>query len=559
MSFESLAFRLEVNLESFPESWLPLIHLYDPDLPQFPLYYFHVLANDLPKGSRASVKDRAYGYVERISYINGDLIATIVTNKDLVNDPNNKRRFYSNVIDEVRERFGYNNVVSLKDIEKTFDNHLFPSRNDFIKELWNRVVTNYYDNRLPFGRLWDGVFGLNRCVASWYSQNGRKSEFIQTHYFSSKFGEKIQLQSGLPKIDFYLLPTYDELCDSSNPLSLFPKYESLITVIDSFYAEYCTNKIKLNNKKLISTTTSSLVTKISSTAAEISLSQLTLPSIYKSKNGINTKTYLKMIDDLKISVSEKNLALECFNAFGKGPRRTIIFFLILHDLRYGLLHPENLNNSDFEIIYTSLKSTYNSPKVISMYAQQCFGNENALPIDTWVETFLHSPLYLYNKKKLGKEDYSNIFNNTTKLGKFERLIWFASQARKVHSSACDDCLWCTKYGSPEKNKKNNNERIRGANPLSCTICIKTIRDKCPAFNDIKDYNVSFNLSNLALYPNINFNIITNGTTFVEVFGQIDNISLRDSFSPKDAPQNFQPYHHVSNVISVKEFIDSYKR
>jgi hypothetical protein len=43
MAFESLAYRYTFEIVSFPERWLPLIHLYDPDLPLFPIYYYHVL------------------------------------------------------------------------------------------------------------------------------------------------------------------------------------------------------------------------------------------------------------------------------------------------------------------------------------------------------------------------------------------------------------------------------------------------------------------------------------------------------------------------------------
>jgi hypothetical protein len=41
--------------------------------------------------------------------------------------------------------------------------------NPFLAEVWERVVSNHYDGKLPFGRLWDEVLGLARWVASWNS------------------------------------------------------------------------------------------------------------------------------------------------------------------------------------------------------------------------------------------------------------------------------------------------------------------------------------------------------------------------------------------------------
>ena len=104
----------------------------------------------------------------------------------------------------------------------------------------NRVVTYSYDNILPFGRLWDEVLGLTRFVASWYSSGGRKGELIQTHYFASKFGERIQSSGSIAGIDFYLLPTINELLDTSNPLSIFPNFAKLVDVANLFQHNNCT-------------------------------------------------------------------------------------------------------------------------------------------------------------------------------------------------------------------------------------------------------------------------------------------------------------------------------
>ena len=83
MAFESLSYRHVVIINNFPIRWLPLIHLYDPDLPLFPLYYFHKLSNSISAGQRPGQTDRVFGYIEKINLINTTVEVTTVTNKDL--------------------------------------------------------------------------------------------------------------------------------------------------------------------------------------------------------------------------------------------------------------------------------------------------------------------------------------------------------------------------------------------------------------------------------------------------------------------------------------------
>lgn len=67
MPFESLSFRHTFHFADIPHRWLPLISLYDPDLPLFPIYYFHLLRNNLTPGARPLITDRAFGYVEHLN------------------------------------------------------------------------------------------------------------------------------------------------------------------------------------------------------------------------------------------------------------------------------------------------------------------------------------------------------------------------------------------------------------------------------------------------------------------------------------------------------------
>jgi len=537
MGFESLSFRYDITLDDFTERWLPLIHLYDPDLPLFPIYYFHVLPDDLDEGYRPTDIDRAFGYVEKINLYENKLIVSIVTNKDL--DWASNQRFIGPVINEIRERFGINNPVASNDINNVFSGDLARS-NNILVEMWQRVVANAYGNLLPFGRLWDEVFGLVRFVASWNSQGGRKGELIQSHYFVSKFGEKIQVAGNIPAVDYYLLPTIKEITDVNNPLNHFPKFSCLIEISKRFQNNYC---------------------ETIDIGAGISLSKFVNPY----SGSLNTEKILSILNGSNIPFSLRSFAFECFNSFGKGPQRTIIFLLMLYDLVNGRLSPGVLTSSQCGSIYDSLKrtSTYQSPKVIEIYSQQSFGNPSAMPIDTWISSFFFWPLCIFPVDRM-RNKFEYIFTNSNNLGKVERLLWVTAQARKVHSSACNDSFWCLKIGSSKNNRDELNikELARGANPLACNICLSSIRSCCPAYNEIKYQFVSFNTETTE-----NFNIITSahnnstpGQTFVKCYGNSIYRDVLDVFSPADDPTGFAPYpdsSHNGGSISVEEFINIY--
>ena len=228
---------------------------------------------------------------------------------------------------------------------------------------------------------------------------------------------------------------------------------------------------------------------------------------------------------------------------------------MLSDLINRRLQPANLNTSELGSIYDGLKGSSQSPKVIHIYAQQSFGNIYAMPVDTWIKTFFQWPLKVYPMKP-SKTTFRDIFNSSSKLGKLERLLWVAAQARKVHSSACNDAIWCTKLSSTKK--------PRGANPLACNICIPPIRNVCPSYNEIKNRNVHFNTS---ISNDQDFLIITskeNNTSpnqiFISCKGMSIYANILDDFSPADDPDGFSQYpnnKHKGETITVEQFVDIY--
>ncbi|MGA2823918.1 MAG: hypothetical protein ABSE72_10380 [Bacteroidales bacterium] len=534
MAFESLSFRMTVTINDFPYRWLPLIHLYDPDLPLFPIYYFHVLPSDFPEGQRPTDIERAYGFIEKVS-LNGDALeVSIVTNKDL-NSPQNTNLLQP-VINEIKERFGLIDPVELKDVSNAFKNQLVVT-NQILHEMWQRVVANAYGNILPFGRLWDAVLGLTRFVASWYSPGGRKGELIETHYFASKFGEQIQSAGHIPSVDFYLLPTISELTDSNNPLTSFPKYARLKEVANRFHNNYC-EIVNING---------------------VQISKFCNPY----QGALNTEKLLNIFQGTHIPYILRPYAFECFNSFDKGPQRTIIFLLMLDDIANGRLSPLNLTSAQCGSIYDGLNNTYQSPKVIEIYAQQSFGNPSAMPIDTWISSMFKWPLCVYPTDKIKKVN-EFIFSNATNLGKVERLLWVTAQSRKVHSSACNDAFWCLKLGSSksDREKFKINEISRGANPLACNICIDSVRHRCPAYSQIKDKSVSFNSDATGDFhiETSSQNNITPNQTFLSCRGYSIYGEILDVFSTADDSNGFAPYPdkiHNGGTITVDDFISLY--
>ena len=524
--FNSLSYRYRFDL-SIPDRWLPLIHLYDPDLPLFPIYYFHVLKNEYNSENRTADSDRGYGYVEKINSLENNTIqVNIITNHDLNSIANSSLKL--KIENEVKERFGINNAVTQSDIKNTFNYNFYgPLPNRTINEIWERVVKNHYGDKLPFGKLWDEVLGFTRFVASWNTPGGRKSELIQTHYFATKFGVRIQSASHLPQIDFYLFPVIEELTDPPNPLNSFPNYSKLVMLAESFVDNYC----NINNVN------------------GLQISKFNNP--YGGR--FNTEKILNIIKSTNIQGNLKTHAIECFNTFDKGPQRTVIFLLMLDDLRKKRISPASLLPAQFGSIYDKLGGTYQSPKVISIYAQQSFGNEYAMPIDTWVETILKWPLCVYPIGR-NRNKYSLIYSNANKLGKLERLLWITAQARKVHSSACNDALWCLKYSKSRK--------PRGANPLSCTICLNSLRAVCPAFKKIKNKRIAFNITGTTdfLIKTSANNNITPNQTFLSCEGHSIYGDIFDDFSPADNPNGFNYFpQNSSTILTVQDFIGIYQK
>lgn len=519
MPFESLSARSEIAIPDFPSEWLPLTYLYDPDLPLFPILYFHALDPSLTPNQRPTFKDRVFGFVQYLNLTPAGAVAGVILNKDLSLPENDK---YKAVVEAlVRERLGVNERITLPDLHNGLSGPL-ASANTLIDELWHQIVAPVFGNALPFGKSWDGVLGLVRFIASWNSDGGRKGELIQTHYFCSAFGERIASGNTI-NVDFYLLPTFEEFQDETNPLNIFPNFRNLVKAAASFGSKYCED-VEIENHKFT--------------------------SFKLAKAGVggklNTESIIALIN--KEPEPTRTALFENYNAFNRGPLRSIISLAMLRDLRRKGWSPDKLEPSLCAKMYFRLKGAYQTPKVIQLYAQQCFGAKSAFPIDTWVKTFVKWPLGFHLSNEAS---YSTLFASSSVLGKLERLIWVAAQGRKVHSSTCAEILWCIRYGGPEK-------QMRGANPLACKICLPQIRSGCPAFAMIAPMPVQFNKTN----PSTGFAIGTsanNSASPNQRFVRVQGNGAYDEYSPRDRPSGFSAYpqNHSTNPLTVSDFINTY--
>jgi len=522
MSLENLDYTFTLQFRNYPIEWLPFLYLYDADIPLFPLQYFHAVREDLPQGHHYGATERVFGYVERTHFTGAELEVTVVCNKDLANPHNSVYLRLANI--EVAERLGISNPVTRVDLNSPFQPENNPA-NLVLPQIWQRVVANILGDKLPFGRFYDSILGLGRCVASFNSPGGRKAEWIETHYYCSRFGERIKIADNLPKMDFYLLPTFKEVVGPNSSLILFPNFRKLKSAAKDFHRKFCSVK---------------------AIGGGLTFSKFNKPG----KGSLNSKKLLRCINQL--NSASVNSLIQCFNAFDKGPPRTVLFLLMLNDIIAHRLSPQDLTPSQFGFIYDGLGRSYQSPKVVALYAQQCFGNSSAFPIDTWMKTLLKWPLAVYPAK--GKK-VQNLLANTQNLGKVERLLWIAAQARKIHSSLCNDSLWCIKYDSSRK--------PRGGNPFACNACYTPIRDSCPAYAEIANDTISFNARrgrNKFVIESSRKNNTAASQTFVLCKGVDKYGKVHDDFTPIDMPTSFKVFpspNHRDQAITVSQFVQIY--
>ncbi|MFC1711196.1 hypothetical protein ACFLZ1_01280 [Patescibacteria group bacterium] len=432
---EPLRFSCVIKIADFPVEWLPLIQLFDPYLPQFPVFYIHKIVNN----------ERIYGFPVFFDISNMknrvcDLRLFFLSNKDI----EKKHDLKKSIKLELSERLGLVSKITLKDIINSCNGD--KNLEDIMSELWNKNIKEAYGDCLPFGKFYEELYSIIRFTAAFNPSSGRKSEMQMVYDFISNYGEGVSVTKPWSHLEYYILPTYNDLLDGK--LDNFPKFKKLYNVMMKFFKIFYTEELKLNKGRIKLLPSGTFMT---------------------TSNGDQFRAKTENLRaERKITSEEKETIDLLLDAFNRYPPRVRIFITFICNINCNNDY-RHWNIDDLKILYLGRYAGKGmSPKVLACFMQQGFGDPEFVPIDNWIEAFYSKVLNINNK-----EEFLDKFSN---IGKLERLFWILSQARKTNSQLVFDQLWCIKYGTPDN-------KLRGPNPLSCFFC--TLRNKCLGYNSIK--------------------------------------------------------------------------
>jgi hypothetical protein len=305
-----------------------------------------------------------------------------------------------------------------------------------------------HGEHLPFGRFYEEIYSIIRFVAAWNPKTGRQSEMRMLYNFVSIFGEHIPIGTKWDHLDFFLLPTYDDV--KTENFSDFPKFKELFEAMKIIWKEEFTVETPFKGGVIHSM-------------------EGAWPH---KKEGFMQEVTGSLVSSGKMNATQKTHIDRLVDMFNRSPPRTSFFvwsIMSIKDTDY-----KSWNKDDFINFYLDASSGVGiSPKVVACFLQQGFGKEEFIPIDTWVGAF--------QEHALGIKEQKDFFEAFSHLGKLERLIWIASQANKTNIKSFFDTLWCTRFGN------NGNKQLRGANPISCYEC--KLRPLCPGYDQITQMNV----------------------------------------------------------------------
>lgn len=432
---ESVKYHSFIKISRFPIAWIPLIQLFDPYLPQFPIFYIHKII----KGNRI------YGFpvffdVLNMRRENCDLRFFFLSNKNIDRSSDIKK----NIGIELAERIGLINKITLRDLISSCKGDKNLER--MISELWNKNIKKAYGNCLPFGRLYEELFSIIRFTAAFNPSSGRKSEMQMVYDFISNYGERISVNPPWGHLEFFLLPTYENLLDGK--LDEFPRFKKLYAVMMKFFKNFYTEELELG---------------------KIKIKLLPSGTFLTTSNGDQFRAKTENLrENGKITSQEKQIMDFLLDAFNRYPPRVRIFITFICNISQKNDYRHWGKDALKKLYFGDYKGKGMSPKVLSCFLQQGFGNPEFVPIDNWIEAFYRLVFNIGSK-----EEFLNKFS---KIGRLERLFWILSQARKTNSQLVFDQLWCVKYGTP-------NDQLRGPNPLSCYFC--SLRNSCSGFASIK--------------------------------------------------------------------------
>ena len=432
----SLQYESIIEIENIPVQWGQKFELYYPDLPGFPIVYVHFTKE----------KHRVYGFpinacFKQKSEKTGSVELTFISNIDL--DVNLELKALTKK--ELENRFGASNKIEWDDIKKSCKEN--KQYENFLKSLWE-PTSKMHGKQLPFGKFYEEIYSIVRFVAAWNPKTGRQSEMRMLYNFVSIFGEPITIDSKWNHLDFFLLPTYDDI--KSEKFLDFPKFKNLFEAMKVIWNEEFTLETSFKGRVIHSMR----------------------GAWPPKKEDFMNKVTGRLVSTKKMNQLQKIQIDRLVDMFNRNPTRTSFFIwsiMSIKDTDY-----RSWSKDDFiEFYLNSSNGVGISPKVVACFLQQGFEKEEFIPIDTWVGAF--------HEHALGIKEQKTFFETFSHLGKLERLIWIASQANKTNIKSFFDTLWCTRFGN------NGNKELRGANPISCYEC--KLRPTCPGYSQIMEKNV----------------------------------------------------------------------
>ena len=211
-------------------------------------------------------------------------------------------------------------------------------------------------------------------------------------------------------MNFYLLPTYDDVYYRS--LKEFPKFDRLIAVVNKLKEKFY-EEAKFGNLRFY----------VLHDSDNNDLLQMWAPKKKKNSSDLHgdekwRKVTKNLIPDV-LTVKQKEILDFLVDAFNRFPLRAISFISTVinidkhNDFR-------KWTKEDLDSIHKRPKIGF-SHKVAGCFIQQGFGNVEIAPIDIWIDSFCK------NVFDIKGENFLMSFSN---VGKLERMLWFAGQARK---------------------------------------------------------------------------------------------------------------------------------
>ena len=531
-----LNFKHKIIIEDVPLQWMTRLELFTPDLEQFPLMYIHKLIN---KEDYLTVignynplnKQRIFGFVLSANWseIKQNKLCDVEISF-LCNIPQNFCINYDNLIkNEISNRIGFADKVSRDDLAIICENS--PQVLSLLQKIWDDKINVVYGDYIPHGRLFEEVYGIVRFSASGNAPKlGKISEFRMLYWYMKDIGEKVTFGQNLNQfnfLEFYLLPTYEELLNTN--FVFFDNFNEYFTATNSFWNSEYISTFQINTNTFNFAPTNTKTNKylpISANDFESKFPNILTPNEYDKISNLR-QIFNRMPGRLYGYIWNimTPTTVDFYNAFAQ------------RDLF-----------KEFYRDYSSKKGL--STKVIACFLQQAFGLE-AFPIDTWVKTFIYYPLGMNTldngKGEVSRDTQNNLYSNFNRLDKLEKLIWASSMGNKTNKTEFVDILWCQRYGTDE----GGGGSCRGANPLSCANC--SLRDECISYQSIKNTNIIINdnLNQLKLQMINNqtfFGVLTDNHTPRKVYTlKRNDIELRDSHSGLTLSSNISIPNGTYNI------------